>query len=355
MNINGDIKNIQGLLNASSIVGEDDLDFVIDELSISDINPDLLTADEIAFEGSSDDSKEKERRLVQSGDEDIDESIEELSGYTTDSAVKLYLKDVSREVKKHGLLTREQEVELAKRIKRGDEEAKNLLISSNLRLVVSCAKKFANKGVAIEDLIQEGNLGLCIAAGKYDTKKGFKFSTYATWWILQRIRKLIVMKYNVINVPAHVYYKSRAISKARSQFLENYKREPSEQEIADITGLPLRTVRTVINMPGRMIDLDAKIDDSGQATFGDIIPDMEDKEIHTVVENNLLHEQLEEKIDNLLEREQIVVKKYFFEGKSLAQIGNEMGLTRERIRQIKQDAMKKLKKMGLSDSVSMLN
>ena len=350
MNLKGDIKNIQGLLNASSIVGDEDLDLVIDKLSISDINPDQLTAEEIAFNDGDSKEKNKNEEEKDVGSCNIEDSIEELSGYVSDSSVKLYLKDVSYTVKRYGLLSKEEEEKLAKRIKKGDNEAKQILISSNLRLVISMAKKFANKGVAIEDLIQEGNLGLCIAAEKYDLKKGFRFSTYATWWILQRIRKLIVMKYNVINVPPHVYYKSKAIQKAKAFFIEKNDREPTIQEISEITGFPIRTIKNVMNMPQKTIDIDAKINDSGQTTFGDIIPDREEKDLHTVAENDIMSEQLREKISGLKEREQIVLKKYFFEGKSLAQIGIEMDYSRERVRQIKEDAIRNLNASGM-DSI----
>lgn len=350
MNLKGDIKNIQGLLNASSIVGDEDLDLVIDKLSVSDISPDQLTADEIAFNESNENEDEENKCKDDGSSDDIEGSIEELSGYVSDSSVKLYLKDVSYAVKKYGLLSKEEEDNLAKRIKDGDEEAKKILISANLRLVISAAKKFANKGVAMEDLIQEGNLGLCIAAGKYDLKKGFRFSTYATWWILQRIRKLIVMKYNVINVPPHVYYKSKAIQKARASFIEKNDREPTVQEISEITGFPIKTIKNVMNMPQKTIDIDAKINDSGQTTFGDIIPDKEEKDLHTVAENDIMCEQLREKISELKKREQIVLKKYFFEGKSLAQIGIEMDYSRERVRQIKEDAIRNLNASGM-DSI----
>ena len=329
------IENVRGLLDSSVIVGENDIDLVIDKLNVSGINPDDLTIRDLEIKDLGTDYVNE--------DIDEDESVELLVKNVKDSSVKLYLRDVSYIVKNTKILSKEEEIELAERIKNGDLAAKKLLINSNLRLVIHNAKKFMNRGVSTEDLIQEGNLGLSIAADKYNPKRGFKFSTYATWWILQRIKRLVVMKYSIIGVPPHAIYKARTISKVIDEYKKNNEgKKPTVNEIANITGLPARTVKSIVNIPKIAIDLDAPIDSGGDSTFGEILTDDNQKPVEDAVINNFLREYLEKKIDLLRPTEQMVVRKYFFEGKNLQKIGNEMGRSRERVRQIKEDAMTKL-------------
>lgn len=329
------IIDIQSLFNASNIADDNDLPDLIDRLNKTGIDPSLLTLKDFGLEGLTDNGNE---------DTTIEEDIDILSNKCQDSTLQLYLKDVRDITKQYGLLSREQEIELAKKIKKGNNSAKQTLINSNLRLVIKYAKKFCGQGVAAEDLIQEGNLGLCMAADKYDYKKGFRFSTYATWWILQRIRRLMVSRYNIISVPTHVYYKAKTISNVIAEFQLEHGRTPTTQEIAEITKLPIRTIETTMKVPSHMINIESNIDNDCNTTFGDILSDPNEKNIEDTVANNLIKDNIKDKLYLLSEREREVVEKYFFQGKSLQEIGNEMGRTRERIRQIKEDALYKLRK-----------
>lgn len=334
---NHQINNVKSLFNASNIADENDLPGLIDRLNDTGVDPSLLTMRDFGLEGLKDED-DKETT--------IEEDINILSGNSKDSTLQLYLRDVRETTKQYGLLSREQEIDLAKRIENGDESAKVVLVNSNLRLVIKYAKRFCNKGVAPEDLIQEGNLGLCMAVEKYDYRKGFKFSTYATWWILQRIRKLLVMKYNIINVPTHVYYKAKTISNAIGEFQAKYGRTPTKQEISEITGLPLRTVETTMKYPTHIINLENKVDNDCTTTVGDILVNPDEKAVEETVYENLLRSSIEKNMDILSDKEKHVVEEYYFKGKSLQEIGEAMGRSRERIRQIKDDALAKLRRDG---------
>lgn len=334
---NQQLNNVNSLFNASNIADENDLPGLIDRLNDTGVDPSLLTLNDFGLEGLKD---EDDRETT------IEEDINILSGSCKDTSLQLYLRDVREMSKRCQLLSREQEVDLAKRIKNGDSSAKEMLINSNLRLVIKYAKKFCNQGVSSEDLIQEGNLGLCMAAEKYDYRKGFKFSTYATWWILQRIRKLMVMKYNIINVPTHIYYKAKTISNVIGEFQAKYGRTPTKQEISDITGFPLRTVETTMKYPTRMVNIDSKVDNDCNTTVGDILINPNEKAVEETVCENLLRNSIENSMGVLSEKEKLVLEEYYFKGKSLQEIGKSIGRSRERVRQIKDDALSKLRKDG---------
>lgn len=331
----GQIVGVQSLFNASNIADDNDLPDLIDRLNNTGIDPSLLTLKDFGLEGLTNNENDNTT---------LEEDIDILSSKCKDSALQLYLKDVRDITKQYGLLSREQEIELAKKIENGNKSAKETLINSNLRLVIKYAKKFCGQGVAAEDLIQEGNLGLCMAADKYDYRKGFKFSTYATWWILQRIRKLMVSRYNIISIPTHVYYKAKTISNAIAEFQLKHGRTPTTQELSEITKLPIRTIETTMKMPSHMINIESNVDNDCNTTFGDIISDPNEKNVEDTVANNLIKDNIENKLNLLSEKEREVIEKYFFQGKSLQEIGDEMNRSRERVRQIKEDALYKLRK-----------
>ena len=334
---NYQIQNVNRIFDASNIADENDLPGLIDRLNDTGVDPSLLTLKDFGLEGLKDEG-EKETT--------IEEDIIILSKKTKDLTLQLYLRDVREITKQYGLLNKEQEVDLAKRIENGDNSAKETLINSNLRLVIKYANKFCNKGVAVEDLIQEGNLGLCVAAEKYDYRKGFRFSTYATWWILQRIRRLLVIKYNIINIPTHIYYKAKTVSNVIGEFQATHGRTPTKEEISKITGLPVRTVETTMNYPSHIINLENKLDDDCTTTVGDVLINPDEKTVEDTVYENLLRSSIKNNMSILSDKEKHVLEEYFFKGRSLQEIGEAMGRSRERIRQIKDDALSKLKRDG---------
>lgn len=333
-----ELKNARSLFRASSIADENDLGFLIDKLNSTGVDPDLLNLSDFELDGVENEGK----------DESTDSDIDILSSSVKDTAVRLYLRDVGEITKKYGLLPRDKEIELAKRSQKGDFEARDILISSNLRLVIKFAKKFSRQGVAVEDLIQEGNLGLCIAADKYDYRKGFKFSTYATWWILQKIRKLIVTKYNVITVPTHVYYKAKTLKKATEKFKKENNRSPSKEELSEITGISLKTINSVLKIPSTIISLENHIDGDNSSSFSELLSDPGEKSLEDSVSDDILRKKISDKLYLLSDKERRVIVEHFFNGKKLQQIGDEMiefngkKLSRERVRQIRQDAIVKL-------------
>lgn len=333
-----EINNAKSLFRATSIADEKDIGAIIDKLNSSGIDPNLLNLKDFELEGVEDNAEDSGK-----SDEDI------LSSYVKDSSLRLYLRDVCETTKKYGLLQKEEEIELAKKAEAGDAKARETLISSNLRLVIKYAGRFAKQGVAVEDLIQEGNLGLCMAADKYDYRKGFRFSTYATWWILQRIRKIIVTKYHVITIPTHVYYKAKTLKRTIAEFEEKYNRSPSKEELSKITGIPLKTVNSVLKLPTGMISLEDHIDGDDSSSFSELLNNPEEVPIEEVVANELMKKKLKEKLASLSDKERHVIIEYFFNDKKLQQIGEDMAeykgksITRERARQIRQEAIKKLK------------
>ena len=262
----------------------------------------------------------------------------DLNTSTTD-AIQLFLNEAGR----FSLLTAAQEVELAKRIERGDKEAKDLMVNSNLRLVVSIAKKYQGHGLSLLDLIQEGIIGLIRAVEKFDHRKGFKFSTYATWWIRQAVQRGVANKSRTIRIPVHIVEREQKIARAERKLLPALGRTPSDDELAKESKLPVKQVREVRQAARAVTSLDKPIGSEGDAALGDIVAADEhgpEQEVHVSLEQDALHRAIAE----LPEREQMVVKLRFgLDGdpdpKSLEQIGRELGLTRERVRQIEREAL----------------
>lgn len=262
---------------------------------------------------------------------------------TTQDPVKMYLKDIG----KVPLLSAEEEIELAKRMEAGDEMAKKKLAESNLRLVVSIAKRYVGRGMLFLDLIQEGNLGLLKAVEKFDYRKGYKFSTYATWWIRQAITRAIADQARTIRIPVHMVETINKVTRVSRELLQKLGREPLPEEVGEVMGLPKERVQEIMKIAQEPVSLETPIGEEEDSHLGDFI---QDESIPTPVEatnQTLLHEQLDEVVSTLTEREQRVIKLRFGwddgRPRTLEEVGKEFNVTRERIRQIEAKALRKLR------------
>jgi RNA polymerase primary sigma factor len=265
----------------------------------------------------------------------------DLATATTD-ALQLFLNEAGR----YKLLTAAEEVELAKLIEDGDKEAKDLMINSNLRLVVSIAKKYQGHGISLLDLIQEGIIGLIRAVEKFDWRRGYKFSTYATWWIRQAVQRGVANKSRTIRIPVHIVEREQKMSRAERALTAKLEREPTDEEVAEVAKLSLKHVKEVRAAARAVTSLDKPIGSTGDASFGDLIAG-EDVEPSEEVHVSLAEDVVRSAVETLPERERDVVKlRYGMNGdpdpKSLEEIGRTLGLTRERVRQIEARALQRL-------------
>ena len=260
-----------------------------------------------------------------------------------DDPVKMYLKEIG----KVPLLTAEEEVELAKRMEAGDEYAKQKLCEANLRLVVSIAKRYVGRGMLFLDLIQEGNLGLIKAVDKFDYRKGYKFSTYATWWIRQAITRSIADQARTIRIPVHMVETINKLIRISRQLLQTYGREPTPEEISEEMGITVEKVREIQKIAQEPVSLETPIGEEEDSHLGDFIPDEDVPAPADAAAFSMLKEQLVEVLDTLTDREQKVLKLRFGldDGRSrtLEEVGKEFDVTRERIRQIEAKALRKLR------------
>ena len=260
-----------------------------------------------------------------------------------DDPVRMYLKEIG----KVPLLTADEEVELAKRMEQGDEEAKRKLCEANLRLVVSIAKKYVGRGMLFLDLIQEGNLGLIKAVDKFDWTKGYKFSTYATWWIRQAITRSIADQARTIRIPVHMVETINKLIRISRQLLQEEGREPTPDEIAAEMGITVEKVREIQKIAQEPVSLETPIGEEEDSHLGDFIPDDDAPAPAEAAAFSMLKDQLEEVLSTLTEREQKVLKLRFGlddgRARTLEEVGKEFDVTRERIRQIEAKALRKLR------------
>ena len=279
-----------------------------------------------------------------SEDKDDDSSVAAPEqGVTIDDPVKVYLKEIGRVP----LLTSEEEIELAIRISEGDVKAKQRLSEANLRLVVSIAKRYLGRGMQFLDLIQEGNLGLIKAVEKFDYTKGFKFSTYATWWIRQAITRAIADQARTIRIPVHMVETINKVKKVQSQLLHQNGHEPSADEIAAEIDMPVDKVREIRRVAQEPVSLETPIGEEEDSHLGDFIPDNEAPAPADAASHTMLREQLSDVLSTLTPREEKVLRLRFGleDGRSrtLEEVGKEFNVTRERIRQIEAKALRKLR------------
>ena len=304
----------------------------VDVLKMSnddDMDPDLFSEDEDA-------DPEDEIDV-----EHIDLSVPE--GIGVDDPVRMYLKEIG----KVPLLSPDEEIELAKKIELGDEEAKKKLAESNLRLVVSIAKRYAGRGMQLLDLIQEGNLGLIKAVEKFDYRKGYKFSTYATWWIRQAITRAIADQARTIRIPVHMVETINRLVRTQRQLVQKLGREAKPEELAKELDMPVERVREIMKISQDPVSLETPIGEEEDSHLGDFIQDNNVEVPADAATYTLLHEQLMDVLSTLTEREQKVLRLRFGlddgRPRTLEEVGRQFNVTRERIRQIEAKALRKLR------------
>ena len=276
-------------------------------------------------------------------EEEITDTDALMDNFSTDDPVRMYLKEIG----KVALLSPDEEVELAKRMAEGDEEAKRRMAEANLRLVVSIAKRYVGRGMLFLDLIQEGNLGLIKAVDKFDYTKGYKFSTYATWWIRQAITRAIADQARTIRIPVHMVETINKTIRVSRQLLQELGHDPSAEEIAAEMDMPVEKVRDILKIAQEPVSLETPIVEEEDSHLGDFIPDEDASEPSEAASFSLLREQLEEVLDTLAPREKKVLELRFgiVDGRTrtLEEVGKEFNVTRERIRQIEAKALRKLR------------
>jgi len=276
-------------------------------------------------------------------EEEIADTATLAEGLAIDDPVRMYLKEIG----KVDLLTPDEEIELAKRMSEGDEKAKQRLAEANLRLVVSIAKRYVGRGMLFLDLIQEGNLGLIKAVEKFDHTKGYKFSTYATWWIRQAITRAIADQARTIRIPVHMVETINKVIRVSRQLLQELGHDPSPEEIAAEMGMPVQKVRDILKIAQEPVSLETPIGEEEDSHLGDFIPDDDAPEPAEVASFTLLKEQLVDVLQTLTPREEKVLRLRFGiedgRTRTLEEVGKEFNVTRERIRQIEAKALRKLR------------
>lgn len=290
--------------------------------------------------------KGKVDSIIEEDDDEEEAVVLDLSipkGITIDDPVRMYLKEIG----KIPLLSAEEEIDLAHRMEDGDEEAKKKLVEANLRLVVSIAKRYVGRGMLFLDLIQEGNLGLIKAVEKFDYKKGFKFSTYATWWIRQAITRAIADQARTIRIPVHMVETINKLIRVHRQILQELGRDPKPEELAKEMDMPEEKIREIMKIAQEPVSLETPIGEEEDSHLGDFIPDDDALAPAEAAAYSLLKEQLEDVLHTLNEREQKVLKLRFGledgRARTLEEVGKEFDVTRERIRQIEAKALRKLR------------
>ncbi len=341
-------------LLASAKKKKNTLDYqeIMDAFADIDLDPDkmdkifdFLEASNIDIIRTTDDDMDDEPILLD-GDDDIDIEKIDLSipeGVSIEDPVRMYLKEIGKVL----LLSAEEEIELAKRMENGDQNAKKRLAEANLRLVVSIAKRYVGRGMLFLDLIQEGNLGLIKAVEKFDYRKGYKFSTYATWWIRQAITRAIADQARTIRIPVHMVETINKLIRVSRQLLQELGREPSPEEIAAEMDMPVERVREILKISQEPVSMETPIGEEEDSHLGDFIEDDNVPAPAEAAAFTLLKEQLDEVLSTLTDREQKVLRLRFGledgRARTLEEVGKEFKVTRERIRQIEAKALRKLR------------
>lgn len=305
----------------------------------------FLSDQGIELVGDSDDDEDPDTQELEKEDDD-EFDLNDLSvppGVKINDPVRMYLKEIGRV----DLLSAEEEINLAKRIEEGDEEAKRRLAEANLRLVVSIAKRYVGRGMLFLDLIQEGNMGLIKAVEKFDYNKGYKFSTYATWWIRQAITRAIADQARTIRIPVHMVETINKLIRVQRQLLQDLGREPTPEEIGEDMDLSPDKVREILKIAQEPVSLETPIGEEDDSHLGDFIEDQDATSPSEHAAYELLKEQLEDVLDTLTDREENVLRLRFGlddgRTRTLEEVGKVFGVTRERIRQIEAKALRKLR------------
>lgn len=321
-------------------ISKEEIDEIYDRVEkngISLVDSREPNSEELAEEEGDDDGVV----LTKTGEIDVEATVPKT--LPTDDPVRMYLKEIG----KVSLLTADEERELAIRMEQGDEEAKKKLCESNLRLVVSIAKRYLNRGLSFLDLIQEGNLGLIKAVDKFDYTKGYKFSTYATWWIRQAITRSIADQARTIRIPVHMVETINKLIRISRQLLQEYGREPTSEEIAKEMGITVEKVREIKKISQDPVSLETPIGEEEDSHLGDFIPDDDVPAPVDAAAYSMLKEQLMEVLDTLSDREKkVLMLRFGLEDgrpRTLEEVGKEFNVTRERIRQIEAKALRKLR------------
>ena len=338
---NNKMKMVKSLIEKGKKAGSLTNKEVLDELENIELSPDqiekiyeVIESMGIEIVGSTHNDKEIE-------EEEIDLSVPE--GISIDDPVRMYLKEIG----KVPLLSSEEEISLAQRIEEGDQYAKKKLAEANLRLVVSIAKRYVGRGMLFLDLIQEGNLGLIKAVEKFDYRKGYKFSTYATWWIRQAITRSIADQARTIRIPVHMVETINKLIRVQRQLLQELGRDPFPEEISKVMDLPVEKVREIQKIAQEPVSLETPIGEEEDSHLGDFIPDDEAPAPAEAAAFTMLKEQLINVLDTLTPREEKVLRLRFGlddgRARTLEEVGKEFNVTRERIRQIEAKALRKLR------------
>ena len=268
-------------------------------------------------------------------------------------ATQLYL----REIGFSELLTAEDEVRLGRLIAKGDMAARNRMIESNLRLVVKISRRYINRGLPLLDLIDEGNLGLIRAVEKFDPERGFRFSTYATWWIRQTIERALMNQTRTIRLPVHVLKEINIYLRAAKQLTQKLSHEPNANEIAEFLDVPVSDVKKMLDQRERITSFDSPVDGDGERTLLDAIPDDSSRDPASLLQNDQVSKHLDGWLDSLPDKQrEVILRRFGLRGHDVAtleQVGNDVGVTRERVRQIQVEALKKLRKLLEREGYSM--